>query len=97
MEEIGQFIWQRLEDMHRTPEMWAITREAFGMAIVQLVEVACVAGMCRDSRRGIDHLKTEIFGSNADRMAQPIDIEWAWLAVEIGRGFLLEYKAEVRK
>ena len=95
MTPLTNFIWRRLDDMWRHPAMWATTREGFGMQVVQLIEVACVAGLLRDDRRAIDHLKFEIFSENPQtkplRMNEVPTEDWAKMTVEIGRGFLHEY------
>jgi len=85
------FIKQRLADMHRHPAMWAWTREAFGMQVLLLAEVACAAGALREDRRGLDHLKIEVLGHDTSRLAERLVDDWARMAVEIVRGFLLEY------
>lgn len=87
-EQLQQRICERFASMESRPEMWASTREDFGLQIVVFVEMLLWPEGASSNPEMLE-LMRRLFGGPVGSSA-PIDTAWARQAVAAARGFIEE-------
>lgn len=89
---VSEFVDARLVEFYQRPQMWAGTKEAFGLQLVLLVEIFFLntAAQAAQSNEHSRKLMPLIFGPGNTVSPDRLDDEWARERVVIVRRYLKE-------